>query len=279
MLPTEHEIRELAFDRWLRRGQFHGFDREDWFAARDELSFRLNYQTIVEYPLDAPGKLILSDRPARYCRFCERTAVQVAFGPPRPLLSGARATSLYTAAVCNECQSAFRDKLAGDLGRFQDSLTADAGLNMSEGRPRGAEHYSLAVFKSLVACALAIMPEHELRYFVDTLEWVSNPDPGLDDRLLLEEATCLVYSAGFLQDRSWTSLSRRTDKDVPFPYMVFFLNQGGVVLQVQVPLCIRDQDLDGKPVQIPRRSFMAGEGQPFEPVPAWGLRLASSERG
>src|ERR1017187_6277257 len=93
MFPTHDQIGQAAFDRWLRRGRAHGFDREDWFAALDDLTFSLNYQTIVEYPLDAPGMLILSDRPVRYCRFCERTAVQAAFGPPIPLLSGRHETS------------------------------------------------------------------------------------------------------------------------------------------------------------------------------------------
>jgi hypothetical protein len=118
------------------------------------------------------------------------------------------------------------------------------------------------------------MPESELRYFVDTLEWVSNPDPHFDEPLLREESTCLVYSADFLRDKSWTSLARRTQNDAPFPYMIYFLAQGGVVLQVRAPLCIRDQDLDGRLVRVPRRSFTSPEGRPFEQASPWEL-LAS----
>jgi Protein of unknown function (DUF2934) len=276
MFPTHDQIGQAAFDRWLRRGRLHGFDREDWFAAVDELSFNLNYHTIVEYPLDAPGMLILCDRPVRYCRFCERTATQVAFGPPMPLFSGRHETSLFTAAICNECQSAFCETQAADFGRFQDALAADGRRDEPDERPRASELYSLSVFKSLVAGALSIMPETELRYFVDALEWVSNPDPESDGLLLREGATCLVYSAPFLDDRSWTSLARRIDRDVPLPYMIYFLAQGGVVLQVQVPLCIRDQDLDGRPVRFIRRSFMASEGHQFDQVRPWELRLTSS---
>ena len=76
--------------------------------------------------------------------------------------------------------------------------------------------------------------------------------------------------------RSWTSLARRTENNAPFPYMIYFLAQGGVVLQVQLPLCIRDQDLDGRLVQIPRRSFTSPDGRPFEQTRPWELRLASS---
>jgi Protein of unknown function (DUF2934) len=276
MLPTEDQIRQAAFNRWRRRGWVHGFDREDWFAAQDELTFGLNYQTIVEYPLDATGTLILSDRPARYCRFCERTAAQVVFGPARPVMDGARRTSLYTEAICEECQFTFRSAFAGDFRLFQSSLPSGQSEGCSGARSGVGAVYSLAVFKSLVACALTIMPESELRYFVDTLEWVSNPDADDDALLLREEATCLVHSADFLRERSWTSLARRMENDAPLPYMIFFFAQGGVVLQVRVPLCIRDQDLDGKLVQIPRRSFTSPEGAPFGQAPAWQLPVGGA---
>jgi hypothetical protein len=59
-------------------------------------------------------------------------------------------------------------------------------------------------------------------------------------------------------------LPRRIDKDVPLPYMVYFLAVRGVVLQASLPLCNRDQDLDGCAVRVPRRSFAAGEGGSFE---------------
>jgi hypothetical protein len=276
MFPTEGQVGRAAYDRWRRRGSLHGFDRDDWYGAQDELTFCLNYQTIVEYPLDAPGKLILSDRPARYCRFCERTAVQVAFGRARPVVDGGRETSLYTEAICDECRSAFRDALADEFSRFQGSLLGAATESSSGKRMHASSHYSTGAFKSLVASALTMMPESELRYFVDALEWVSNPDPDCDAPLVRQEATCLVYSADFLRDRAWTSLARRAVNDAPFPYMIYFLAQGGVVLQVQVPLCIRDQDLDGRQARVPRRSFTSPEGRPFDQASPWELRLGGA---
>ena len=272
MLPNEDQIRQAAYARWRRRGWAHGFDRDDWFAAQAELTFTMNYQTIVEYPLDAPGTLILSERPVRYCRFCERTSVQVAFGQAMPLVKG-RGTSLRTEGICEECHSGFYDALADQLMRFQDSLATAARERTALPRPRATEVYTLAVFKSLAACALAIMPESELRYFVDALEWVSNPDSDFDGRLLRKEAACLVYSADFLRDRSRISLARRIGNDVPIPYMVFFLARSGVVLQVQLPLCLRDQDLDGRPAFFPERSFVSAEGQSFEQAQARELEI------
>jgi hypothetical protein len=272
MLPTEAQIQQAAFDRWRRRGWTHGFDREDWFAAEDELKFSLNYQTIVEYPLDAPETLILSGRPARYCRFCERTDVQTLFGPATPVVAGALESSLLSEAICEECRSTFRSRLAEEFKLFQIALLGGATHADSRGGSRASSVYSIAVFKSLVACALTIMPERELRYFVDALEWVSNPASQRDAALLQEEALCLAYQAEFLRNRSWTSLARRTEHTAPFPYMIYFLAQGGVVLQVRLPLCVRDEDLDGRHIRLPRRSFTSRDDQPFAQARAWELR-------
>jgi hypothetical protein len=136
----------------------------------------------------------------------------------------------------------------------------------------------LTVFKALVACALTIMPESELRYFVDTLEWVSNPDAERDAQVFSVEATCRLYSASFLRDSSWTSLARRKENHAPVPYMIFFLAQGGTLLQVSLPLCIRDQDLDGRSVSLLPRSFDAGDGPSFEQAHSWELGLGSGLR-
>ena len=69
----------------------------------------------------------------------------------------------------------------------------------------------------------------------------------------------------FLRDHRGRRWRDERQNDAPFPYMIFFLAQGGVVLQVQLPLCIRDQDLDGRPVALLRRSFTSPEtGQSFE---------------
>jgi hypothetical protein len=274
MFPTHEQVELAAFNRWLRRGQRHGFHRDDWFAAESELSFGMNYETAAHYPLDAPGTFILSDRPVRYCRFCERTSVQVAFGPPRPVLAGGQICSLCTEAVCDECQAGFRDAQGAQIERFRKSVGEDATRMTREDSSRGRGGYTLAVFKSLVGCALAIMPENELGYFVDTVEWVSNPDPEFDGRLLHQDATCLVYLAPFLGQRSWASIARRVENDAPLPYMISFLALAGVVIQVQLPMCIRDQDLDGRLVRVPRRSFTNGEGETFEGARVLEFRLS-----
>jgi hypothetical protein len=233
----------------------------------------------VEYPLDAPGTLILSDRPVRYCRFCERTATHTVFGSAGPVVAGGLESSLFSEAVCEECRSAFRGALSEEFRLFQVAILNGISDAASGDRLRASAVYSSAVFKALVTCALTIMPESELRYFVDALEWVSNPDSERDAPLLRERASCRVYSAEFLRQRSWTSLARRTENDAPFPYMIFFLCQGGVLIQVQVPLCIRDQDLDGRPVRIARRSLISADDHPFEQTRIREFRLGEGFGG
>jgi hypothetical protein len=262
MLSTDHQIRQAAYVLWERRGRVHGCDRLDWYAAVRELEFSMNYRTIVEYSLDVPGMLVLGDRPTRICRFCERTSVHVGFGAQRPVVPGVGPTSLYTEAICDECQASCRDPLAAEFERFWTTLRDEVGGHDAGQELAARNLYSLAVLKSLISSALLIMPKNELAYFVDTLEWVNNPDHN-DDGRLFAETVCYVYAAPSLRDRSWTSLTRRTGADEPLPYMIYFLSRGGIVLQVHVPLCLRDQDLDGRMVRMPERSLTRGDGPDF----------------
>jgi len=272
MLPTDDQVRQAAYDLWQRRGRVHGFDRLDWYAAERELEFSMNYQTIVEYSLDLPGMLVLGDRPTRYCRFCERTSVQVAFSSQRPVVPGIGPTSLYTEAICDECQTGCRDPLAAEFERFWTTLRDEVGGHDAVHELSARNLYSLAVLKSLIASALLIMPQSELAYFVDTLEWVNNPNHGHDGRLFAD-TVCRVYAASFLRDRSRTSLARRIDADLPSPYMIYFLSRGGIMLQVHLPLCLRDQDLEGRAVRMPERSLTQGEGPRFQESRSAVLRL------
>ena len=126
MLPTDDEIRHAAYARWQRRGRTDGGDRQDWYAAERELTFAMNYRTIVDYSLDVPGMLVLGDRPVRYCRLCERTSVHAPFSAPRPVVMGISHTSLFTEAVCDDCQASCRDPLVADFDYFWNALPTDA---------------------------------------------------------------------------------------------------------------------------------------------------------
>lgn len=270
MRPTDEEIRRAAYDRWERRGWNHGGDREDWIAAETDLTFRANYRTIVEYALDVPGPRILGDGSVRRCRFCERTAAPAKFGGPRPVIAGR--AGLLTAEVCAECQADWREGLEEGLGDFWHRLGREA--NSSEA---ARARFSVAAFKSLAASALLIMPGSELRYFLDTLEWVSNPDHDSDDQLL-DNAECRVYRAPFLGECPRASLARRVDDDAPVPYMLFFLEFDGTMVQIPMPMCLRDEDLDGLTIGRPERILTAGRGHDFREARSVVLPLAVSDR-
>jgi hypothetical protein len=275
MLPTHDEIEHAAYELWLRRGKIHGLDRGDWLAAENELTFSMNYRSIVEYPLNAPGMLILGERPERYCRFCERTFAQVGFSPMCSVAPGFGHTTLFTEALCDDCLEHCLDPLTPGFRRFWQALTAQSTCHTSEGASAAFGLYTTVVLKSLVAGAVLIMPEAELRYFVDALEWLSNPNHD-DDARLFGGAVCHVQIVPSLRDRSWAGLARRIDDQLPFPYMVYTLARDSVVVQIPLPLCIRDQDLDGRIARVPVRSFTSGAGAGFEPDRSLVLPLTVS---
>jgi hypothetical protein len=282
MLPSDDQIRRAAYDVWERRGRIHGFERQDWEMAERALTFSMNYETIVEYELDLPGMLVLNERPTSYCRFCERTSGHTAFGAPRAVVPGIGHTSLFSEAVCDACQTSCRDPLVARFQQFWRALQEETACSRRGQSLPPSELYSVAVLKSLVASALLIMPEDELPYFLDTLEWVSNPSSG-DDANLFADMVCHVHAAPPLGGRSWTSLARRIDDSLPLPYMLYFLGRGGIILQIQVPLCLRDHDSDGREVPMPERSVTTGEGCQLEEIRAIILRpctviLARSKR-
>jgi hypothetical protein len=270
MRPTVEEIRRAAYHRWERRGWNHGGDRDDWFAAEADLTYRLNYRTIAEYALDAPGPRILGDGSLRRCRFCERTAAPARFGRPRPVIAGA--ADLLTAEVCADCQEDWREALDQGLADFRARLKCET-LWVDHGRPP----FTVAAFKSLTASALLLMPGCELRYFHDALEWVSNPDHDSDDQLL-DNAECRLYRADFLGECPQASLARRVDDEAPLPYMLFFLESDGIVVQVPLPMCIRDEDLDGRSIERPERILTTGRGHEFREAHTIVLPLSRSDR-
>jgi hypothetical protein len=259
MLPTRDQIEHEAYNRWIRRDRAHGYDRHDWLGAENELTFLFNYRTVVEYPLHPNRPLIVGADDPRRCRLCERAVGHIPFSEPRPIMQVAGDTSLFSAEICDECQADCRDPLACHSHKLWDALSA--GVDSLQYLPRRLN--LIAAFKSLITSALVVMPLSDLEYFSDTLEWVSNPDFEYDGGLLTGNF-CRVYFAPFAEDAGWINLSRRVDDEAAMPYVLLFAGWRGIVLQVPIPLCIRDQDLDGKDVRIPERSPASGREPHFQ---------------
>jgi hypothetical protein len=278
MFPTNPQIEIAAYHLWERRGCLHGRDREDWQAAEKELAYNLNYEPIRHFGLLEGAPRVLGQRAIRHCRFCERNAKRVRFGPPSPIYPSVSDSSLLTAEICMECQRECRDPLAGDLGRFWESLRSLGAGRERPANPRAIRAFSLGVYKSLVGSALLIMPEPELPYFLDAIEWVSNPDRDVDQRLFAG-AACRAYIATEHLAGPSVVLARRSDDEAALPYMIAFLSCGGIIVQIHLPLCSRDEDLDGSAVPLVERSFDWGSGANFSHATCVLLPLASPGDG
>jgi Protein of unknown function (DUF2934) len=260
MLPTREQIERAAYERWECRGRFHGTDQEDWVAAEMDTLFQLNYQTLAEFCLAEADQRVLGNLRHPHCRFCEQSPPRAAFSFVRlaiPELVGN--SSLYTRDLCDECAKQFADTIDAEFAGFWESLqtlrTGTASFR-EIGVPTAVP---IAAYKSLIRMALSLMPEPEPSSFTDTIEWVSNPDHAFD-RTLFDSASCLVYQAHLPYGEAWAGLSCRIENDASFPYMLFFLGAERLILQMLLPLCALDEDLDGTEVRMPQRSFSTGSG-------------------
>jgi hypothetical protein len=278
MLPSRNQIEKTAYERWERRGHPHGFDHEDWIAAESDLFFALNYRTVLEYSLGVGDERIVGPTQPSRCRFCEQS-------PPRASFSGARHvvpevvgnSSLLTREICDECAQQFAGSIDQDFTRFWKSLEVlqSADTDYRELRVPGA--ITIGAFKSLIRMALCIVPEGELAGFTDTIEWVCNPDHEFDGRLF-GGTGCLVYRTQVPFPLGWIRLACRTQDDAPVPYLLFFLASDRLILQTHLPLCARDEDLDGAVMSIPEQSFSTGFGSDYRPSTCMVLPLKAADQ-
>ena len=276
MFPSRDQIERAAYERWERRGRLHGADREDWNAAEMDLTFDLNYQTIAEFMLTESERRVIGNEERPRCRFCEQSAPRASFSFVRPALPELVGNaSLYTCEICDECASQFDGTIDKDLARFWESLEGLRTASSSFRELRAPTAISIAAYKSFIRMAVSIMPEEELASFTDTIEWVGNPDHQFDSSLF-GDFGCLVYQTHVPYPVGWTSLARRKEADAPFPYMLFFLASERLVLQMHLPLCSHDEDLDGAEVRIPERTFSTGAGSDLRPATCMVLPLRSS---
>ena len=197
---------------------------------------------------------------AHHCRFCERTPSRASFSLARPVVQGVPGTTLFSAQVCDECQEDCRDPIASHCENFWK--TAHAG-----GDPldvvQGHEFDALALFKSLVASALLIMPEDELAYFTDTLEWVNNPDHDYDgglfaDTLLPSLPVCRRRRSG--RGSAWRDGSTMKPRS---PTWFLFCRGGNRMCRPPCRCVCATRTSMAAAQRTPRRSLIAGEGPTF----------------
>jgi len=275
MYPTWREIEVAAYERWERGGRSHGADRDDWSAAEMDLTFQKNYRPIAEYPLAASGRLVIGAISRPSCRFCERSAPRAGFREPRPIAPAIMSSGpLCSTEICDECHEQFASGIDRDFAVFWESL-ADPAHERGGYPPRSIP---IGAYKSLVRMAISIMPERDLSQFVDTLEWVGNPDHDFD-RSLFADAGCLVYRTRHPQTVPWAALFRSVNPDAPLPHVVFILAAANHAIQLAPPLCAQDQENDApEGLRLLPRSFTTGYGHAMASASRRLLPLERAER-
>ena len=247
----------------------HGADREDWVAAELDVFFALNYQTIAEYQLSEGEQKVIGNGRRPRCRFCEQSPPRATFSFVRRALPEEVGNGGLSTRDCDECAVQFSQTIDQDFLKFWQSLEGLRFGTASFRELRAPTGIAIPAYKSLIRMALSIMPEDELPcvHRHDRMDW--EPRPPVRQRLF-GGVGCLVYQFHVPVQTPWTSLARRVDDDAPLPYMLFFLASGRVVLQLHLPLCSRDEDLDGTAVRMPERSFSTGMGSDLRNrPPAW----------
>jgi hypothetical protein len=268
MVPTFDQIQSAAYHRWLHRGGKHGLDRDDWLAAEQQLWFAVNYRVIVRHVLGGPVRRVLGNTARPRCRFCEGGAPVATFGPPFPIVPEAlENTALLSAEVCDDCRDLLEGGLFREFQRVAHPWIAGSTL------PAAVERMPIAAFKALVAMALLVLPEAELGLVEDAVEWVANPDHALDSPTLstLEGRLLIVPEP---PPPACVVVARRRNDDDALPYLVFALATGRALFQIPLPMCTRDDDLDGTALVAPEASRAGVIGSDTEPSVTARIRLA-----
>ena len=253
MNPTSDQIAVAAYYRWERRSFAHGRHAHDWVAAEQELTFAANYEVVARFRIDGVAPRYLGDEDEGRCRLCERTSPRATFSEPRlavPAVLGNE--SLFSHEECDDCRAQYDESVGGDLDRFVRTIRLG-------GYEAPRTYVPVAAFKGLTWAALSLLPEDEMQYFEDAVEWVSNPDHDLDSRSI-DGVECILHRLPEPSPFSWTALARRSDDDAAFPYMLAFFATGHAVFQIPLPLCIRDEELEGN-WSIPRVASPFGVGR------------------
>ncbi|MHC5541350.1 DUF2934 domain-containing protein, partial [Singulisphaera rosea] len=258
--PTFDQIERAAYHRWERRGYSHGEHHGDWFASEQDLLFSMNYEVVAHYGLSGLARQVVGDRKRPVCRFCERAKPSANFSDNALALPEAIGnTSLFSAETCEECRSLFEEEVDPGLVEF---------LRSSRSNRWGSRHpLSVAALKALAKTALTLMPRRELPTFESAIEWVGNPDHDFDVNLF-EAHDGFLHVSSVTFSHPWVALARKVEDDAPMPYMLLFLGTSDVVVQIPVPLCMSDEDLDGETLIIPKLCAPTALELPGEPV-AW----------
>ncbi|HEU5117330.1 MAG TPA: DUF2934 domain-containing protein, partial [Isosphaeraceae bacterium] len=239
MLPSSEQVRLHAYFRWEKRGHGHGCHLDDWVVAEQALLFSMNYEVLAHHALDGETSTRVGRSHPRVCRFCEQAEPRTQFAPVVPVVSG---SNLEALDQCEECQAQFLQSLDEALGEFLQNVA------------RGVvpDSVPIAAYKGLVKTALAILRTEDLDLFPDAIEWICNPDHDHDGGSFSRMGMGLFLHRGSALQGSFVALARKIEDDEPMPSALFFLGGPGYSISMAVPLCMRDEELEGADLIVPR---------------------------
>jgi hypothetical protein len=288
MVPSPDQIRDAAYGRWERRGGSHGRDRDDWLRAEQDLLFALNYLVYARIGSgpaagvggngNGHGAARVGEPGLRVCRFCEQTPPRARFSRasgPGPVLRNDGTLILSVPDECDECRQFFEESVEADVQRFARPIRS----GWPPGGPLPASlastpYVPIAAFKGLTRMALACLPRAELAAFEDAIEWVGNAEHDFDAGAF-GPLTCDLHVFADPFPAPWATLSLREDDDAPMPYALFHLGDGCGLFQIAVPLCGRDDDLDGRAVIVPHAAPALITGRIDDPIASATVSLTS----
>lgn len=109
----------------------------------------------------------------------------------------------------------------------------------------------VAVYKCFVKMALSIIPEVEMQYFKNTLDWICEENHAINSIQDLQAGFC--FTPGPNPHKNITSyIYKRADKaQAGVPYMIYAITFNNFMYQVVLPFCERDKYLAGKKIKVP----------------------------
>ena len=241
-------------------------------AAELDLTFDMNYGTIVEFPLaehDGSGDRRRTRDPR--CRFCEQSPPRAAFSVPPPCHPGVRRQpSSRRARSATNVPSNSPAPSTRTSPRSGNRSSPSASSEWPDSRFPVPSAIPIGSFKALIRMALSIMPEPELAGFTDTIEWVGNPDQEFDSNLF-GGLGCLVYQAHVPFPTGWTALpgGSRSGCTVPAICSSSWPRNGSSCRPTAPLLPRRGPGRHG--LRIPERSFSTGVGSDFRPATCMAL--------
>ena len=271
MNPSHEQIGVGAYHRWQRRGQEHGRHQEDWLAAERALRFLGNYVVSVSVRFEGTRLPPLESARRGVCRYCEQAAPRTQFsGPTLAYPESLGNAGLLALDQCDECRAQFAETLDRPLAQFLQNWCDEPS------RTERCETIPIPAYKALVRAALALMPPRMLETCPDALEWVNNPEHELDG-LDTHCYSPILHEFAEPPGAAWAALASRTDPDEPLPAILAFFGFDRWTIQLAVPHCLADDDLDGFDFDVPLVPRVADALH--APVPLASHHLAISSYG